>query len=386
MRPEDLLCPTPQGLYCPPADVYVDPMRPVPRALVTHGHADHARPGNGAVMATPETLAMMAARYGEAFCETRQPASYGARTRINDVTVSFHPAGHVLGAAQILFEWKGFRAVVSGDYKRQADPTAAAFEVLPCDLFVTEATFGLPVFRHPDAAEETAKLLDSVALFPDRAHLVGAYSLGKAQRLMKLLREAGWDRPIHLHGAMVRVTETYRALGVDLGETPLVKAADRKELAGAIVLCPPSALRELWARKFPDPVTVAASGWMRVRARARQKGVELPLVVSDHADWDDLRQTILDTGAEEIWVTHGEEDALVHWCGTSGLKARPLRLVGYGDEGETDEPAGEGDEGVVPAEGRSPQSRDRKPEKMSDVDDGPGSSLHSGRDDGGTAP
>jgi len=347
MRPEDLLVPTPQGLYCPPADCHIDPMRPVARALVTHGHADHARPGNDAVMATPETLAIMAARYGEAFCATRQPAPYGAKTTINDVTVSFHPAGHVLGAAQILFEWKGFRAVVSGDYKRQGDPTAAPFEVVPCDLFVTEATFGLPVFRHPDAADEVAKLIDSVELFPERAHLVGAYSLGKAQRLMKLLRLRGWERPIHLHGAMVRVTETYRDLGIDLGETVQVKAADRKELAGAIVLCPPSALRELWARKFPDPVTVAASGWMRVRARARQKGVELPLVVSDHADWDDLRQTILDTDAQEIWVTHGEEDALVHWCGTSGLKARPLRLVGYGDEGETDEPAGESVGAVV---------------------------------------
>ena len=338
MRPEDLLCPSPKGLYCPPADLHIDPLRPVERALVTHGHADHARPGNAAVMATPETLAIMAARYGEAFCSTRRPTAYGEVHDVGGgVKASFHPAGHVLGAAQILLEWKGFRAVVSGDYKRAHDPTAAPFEVVPCDLFITEATFGLPVFRHPDAAGEIAKLLDSVELFPDRAHLVGAYSLGKAQRLMKLLRQAGWDRPIHLHGAMERVTETYRALGVDLGETIRVMAADRKALAGAIVLCPPSALRELWARKFPDPVTVAASGWMRVRARARQKGVELPLVVSDHADWDELRQTILDTGAEEIWVTHGEEDALVHWCGAAALKARPLRLVGYGDEGEAEE-------------------------------------------------
>jgi putative mRNA 3-end processing factor len=347
MRPEDLLCPTPRGLYCPPADAYIDPMRPAERALVTHGHADHARPGNGAVMATPETLAIMAARYGEDFCRSRQPAAYGERTKVGDVVVSFHPAGHVLGSAQIRLEWKGFRAVVSGDYKRAADPTCRGFEVVPCDLFVTEATFGLPVFRHPDAAGEVAKLLDSVELFPDRAHLLGAYSLGKAQRLMRLLREAGWDRPIHLHGAMARVTEAYRALGVDVGDTVQVMAADRKGLAGAIVLCPPSALRELWARKFPDPVKVAASGWMRVRARARQKGVELPLVVSDHADWDELRRTILDTGAEEVWVTHGEEDALVHWCGTSGLKARPLRLVGYGeDEGEAEAEPAEGEEAL----------------------------------------
>ncbi|WP_020180129.1 ligase-associated DNA damage response exonuclease [Methylopila sp. M107] len=334
MRPEDLLIPTPKGLYCPPADAYIDPLRPVDRALVTHGHADHARPGNAAVMATPETIAIMAARYGEEFCASRQPAAYGARQTVGEVTVSYHPAGHVLGSAQILLEWKGFRAVVSGDYKRASDPTCPGFEVVPCDLFVTEATFGLPVFRHPDPKAEIQKLLASVALFPERAHLVGAYSLGKAQRLMLLLREAGWDGPIHLHGAMVRVTEAYRALGVDVGETIQVTATERAKLAGAIVICPPSALRELWARKFPDPVAVAASGWLRVRARARQGGVELPLVVSDHADWDELRRTILDTGAEEIWVTHGEEDALVHWCGTSGLRARPLRLVGYGDEGE----------------------------------------------------
>ena len=349
MRPEDLLLPTPKGLYCPPADAYVDPMRPVERALVTHGHADHARPGNAAVMATPETLAIMAARYGEDFCRSRQPVSYGAVTTIGDVRVSFHPAGHVLGAAQILLEWKGLRAVVSGDYKRAADPTAQGFEVVPCDLFVTEATFGLPVFRHPPAEGEIAKLLASVALFPERAHLVGAYSLGKAQRLMKLLREAGWDRPIHMHGAMVRVTETYRALGVDLGETVRVEPAGRAKLAGAIVICPPSALRELWARKFPDPVAVAASGWLRIRARAKQGGVELPLVVSDHADWAELQATIRDTGAQEVWVTHGEEDALVHWCGTQGLKARPLRLVGYGDEGEEDE-ATVPEEAIIPLE------------------------------------
>jgi putative mRNA 3-end processing factor len=336
MRADDLLCPTPHGLCCKPAGVFVDPLRPVERALVTHGHSDHARPGHGAVLATAETLAIMAARHGADFAGRTQAVSYGETVEIGGVAISFHPAGHVLGSAQIRFEWRGFRAVVSGDYKRQPDPTCAAFMPVGCDLFVTEATFGLPVFRHPPAADEIAKLVDSLALFPERTHLVGAYALGKAQRLIALLREAGHDRPIYLHGALLALTELYRRHGVALGETRHAAAADRKTLGGAIVLCPPSAIQDLWARKFPDPVAALASGWMRVRARARQRGAELPLVISDHADWDALCRTILDTGAAEVWVTHGEEDALVHWCGAQGLAARPLRLVGYGDEGEED--------------------------------------------------
>ncbi|WP_114958605.1 ligase-associated DNA damage response exonuclease [Flaviflagellibacter deserti] len=333
MRPEDLLCRTAQGLCVRPSGVHIDPTRPVERALITHGHSDHARAGHGAVMATPETLRIMALRYGEDFARSVQPVEYGEIVKLKGgVQASFHPAGHVLGSAQILLEWKGFRAVISGDYKRERDPTCAPFTVIPCDLFITEATFGLPVFRHPPARDEIAKLVDSAELFPERAHLVGAYSLGKAQRLMALLREAGWQRPIYMHGAMVRISEFYKAEGVPLGDIRPVVLDERKKLGGEIVICPPSALQELWSRKFPDPVSAMASGWMRVRARARQNGAELPLVISDHADWDDLGRTILDTGAQEIWVTHGAEEALVHWCETQGLKAKPLHLLGYGDE------------------------------------------------------
>jgi putative mRNA 3-end processing factor len=214
-------------------------------------------------------------------------------------------------------------------------------------VFITEATFGLPVFRHPEARGEVAKLLDSVSLFPERAHIVGAYALGKAQRLMALLREAGYDRPIYIHGALEKLTELYRSEGLALGETPKVAASERSKLGGAIVLCPPSATQDLWARRFPDPVTAFASGWMRVRARARQKGVELPLVISDHADWEELCRTIAETGAGEVWVTHGQEDALVHWCLTRGIRARPLHLLGYGDEGE---PEPDSDAAAVTAE------------------------------------
>lgn len=335
-RPSELLIPTPAGLYCPPADVHIDPVRPVARALITHGHSDHARAGHGSVLATRETLAIMALRYGEGFTETRQTAVPGETTRIGDVDIRFVPAGHVLGSAQIVVEWRGLRIVVSGDYKRERDPTCAGFEPVACDVFITEATFGLPVFRHPPAHREVAKLLESVRLFPERTHIVGAYSLGKAQRVMALIREGGYDRPLYLHGAMEKLTEFYRAEGAQLGETRKVVATERKSLGGEIVICPPSAIQDVWARKFPDPVTAFASGWMRVRARARQKGVELPLIISDHADWTDLQATIREVGAGEIWVTHGEADALAHWCASVGLKAKPLHLVGYGDEGEAE--------------------------------------------------
>jgi putative mRNA 3-end processing factor len=188
-------------------------------------------------------------------------------------------------------------------------------------------------------------LLASVALFPERAHLVGAYSLGKAQRVIALLRKAGYQAPIYLHGAMESITHYYASRGIALGELRAVRGAAKAELAGTITLCPPSALSDVWTRRFPEPLTAFASGWMRIRARARQYGVALPLVVSDHADWDGLTATIAATGASDIWVTHGQEDALVHWCGTRGLKARPLDIVGYGDEdesgGETTAKAGE---------------------------------------------
>jgi putative mRNA 3-end processing factor len=288
------------------------------------------------VLATQETLDIMRLRYGDKFAGRTQTIAYGETLKLDGAEVSFHPAGHVLGSAQIRVECSGLRLVASGDYKDIADPTCAPFELVPCDVFITEATFGLPVFRHHDAAGEIAKLLHSVALFPERAHLVGAYTLGKAQRLMAMLREAGHKDPIYIHGAVDSITRYYQNRGIDLGEIALVRGANKADLAGHIIICPPSAMSDLWSRRFPDPVAAFASGWMRVRARARQRGVTLPLVISDHADWDGLTATVSATGASEVWVTHGQEDALVHWCQTKGLKARPLDIVGYGDEEETD--------------------------------------------------
>ena len=332
MRPEDLLRPMPSGLCCPKAEFHIDPTRPVAKALITHGHSDHARPGHGAVLATQETLDLMRLRYGESFAQSTQAVRYGETLDLDGVRVTFHPAGHVLGSAQIAVEANGCRIVASGDYKDIADPTCTPFELVPCDVFITEATFGLPVFRYGDPRAEIAKLLHSVAIFPERAHLVGAYSLGKAQRLIALLRDAGHDQPIYLHGALEAITRYYEGRGIDLGELRLVRGSNKAELAGTISIAPPTSLTDLWSRRFPDPITAFASGWMRVRARARQRGITLPLVISDHADWEGLCATIAATGASEVWVTHGAEEALVHWCATRQLRARPLHIVGYGDE------------------------------------------------------
>jgi putative mRNA 3-end processing factor len=334
MRPHDILIQQPKGLFCKPGDFYIDPVQPVERALITHGHSDHARAGHGAVLATQETLDMMRLRYGDNFAGSTQAIGYGEEIRLGTARVKFYPAGHVLGSAQIAVSCNGLCIVASGDYKDVADPTCVPLEIVPCDVFITEATFGLPVFRHGNPNTEIAKLLNSVTLFPERAHLVGAYSLGKAQRVIAMLRQAGYDAPIYLHGAMETITRYYESRGIPLGELRLVKDMKKAALAGTITLAPPSATADLWTRRFPDPLTAFASGWMRVRARARQRGVELPLVISDHADWDGLCATIAATGAGEVWVTHGQEDALVHWCTAKGLTARPLALVGYGDEDE----------------------------------------------------
>jgi putative mRNA 3-end processing factor len=330
-RFETWLHPTPSGLFCAPGGFYIDPVRPVERAIITHGHSDHARPGHDAVLATAETLAVMRMRLGEGAGNSQQALAYGNKLTIGDVSVTLRPAGHILGSAQVVLEFNGQRAVVSGDYKRRADPTCPPFELVPCDLFVTEATFGLPVFKHEPDAREIGRLLTSLATFPERTHLIGVYSLGKCQRLIALLRQAGYGRPIWLHGALQGACDLYEQLGIPLGPLELVSEA-KETLAGEIVLCPPSALKDRWSRRLADPVTAFASGWMRIRGRARQYGVELPLVISDHVDWPELISTIAETGAGEIWVTHGREEALVHQIGLMGKRGRALALVGLEEE------------------------------------------------------
>ncbi|MCK6453177.1 MAG: ligase-associated DNA damage response exonuclease [Alphaproteobacteria bacterium] len=332
--PRHWLQPRPEGLWCAPGRFFIDPARPVDRAVITHGHSDHARPGNRAVLATEGTLAIMRARLGDGAGGSLEPVAYGERRRIGEVDVTLLPAGHVLGSAQVRLDWRGAVAVVSGDYKRRLDATCAPFEPARCDVFVTEATFGLPVFRHPPDTEEVGRLLHSLRVFPERSHVVGVYALGKCQRVAALLRQAGYDRPIYVHGALAAMCDVYRAHGVDLGELRLATAARPSELKGEIVLAPPSALADRWARRLSDPVAAMASGWMRVRQRARQRQVELPLVISDHADWDELLATIRDVDAPEVWVTHGREEALIHAISAQGRRARALSLVGFEEEGQ----------------------------------------------------
>ena len=327
----------PAGLFCEPGGFFIDPVRPVDRAVITHGHSDHARPGHRAVLATADTLAIMRARMAESG-ETQQALDWHETITLNEVKVWLSPAGHVLGSAQVAMEYRGSRAVVSGDYKRVPDPTCAPFEPVPCDVFVTEATFALPVFVHPPPAKEIRRLLDSVALFPDRTHVVGCYALGKCQRLIALLRQAGWDGPIWLHGALAAMCEVYRQRGIELGDLRPATVAAKAELVGAIVLAPPGAIADRWARRLEDPVVGLASGWMRVRQRAKSRGVELPLVISDHADWNELNATLDEVAAPEVWVTHGREEALIHAAAQRGITGRALRLLGYGDEDEAEAP------------------------------------------------
>lgn len=324
----------PEGIFIPEANAWIDPAIPAELALITHGHADHARSGHRRVVATSATLDIMALRYGVTAdnaisVDYRETIEVGA-----GIIATYYPAGHVLGSAQICLERQGERVVVTGDYKRRPDPTCAPFEPVACDIFITEATFGLPVFVHPPIEQEMDKLLRASADNPDRAIMVGAYALGKAQRVIAELRRAGYAKPIFLHGALEKMCELYVRHGVELGELQLVGDLPKAALKGEIILCPPSALNDRWSRRLPDPISAMASGWMRVRQRAVQRNVELPLIISDHADWNELTATIREINAAETWITHGREDALLYWCEQHQLKARALAMVGREDEDE----------------------------------------------------
>lgn len=324
----------PEGLYCEAGDFYIDPLRAVDRAVITHGHADHARRGHRAVLATQPTLDIMKVRYGAGFAGSTQAMRYASVVTIGQANVSLHPAGHVLGSAQVLVEVAGQRIIVSGDYKRSHDLSSTPFEPVPCDIFITEATFGLPVFIHPPAEQETRRLLDSMKFFEGRIHHVAAYSLGKAQRLLTLLRTQGFSEPVFVDRATMALCELYEHHGVRLGTLKRLEAGRLPD--GALVIAPPSARERIEAKSDHAPMTSFASGWMNVMKRARQGGGDLPLVISDHADWPELTRTITEVAPAEVWITHGEDAALLAWARSRGLEAQPLDMAGYGagDDGD----------------------------------------------------
>lgn len=334
MKKQGIIKLTDSGLYCEQGDFYIDPWFPVKKAILTHAHADHTYRGNQDYLVPEEGARLSRIRLGdEAKIST---AKYGATTDINGVKVSFHPAGHVLGSAQVRVEFKGEIWVVSGDYKLMPDATAATFEHVKCHHFITEATFGLPIYRW----QPTEFIFEQINDWwrknqaKEKVSVIFAYSLGKAQRIMN-----GIDRSIgkiFTHGAVERLTEAYRESGVDLPETKYVGAVEnRKEFAGSLIVAPPSAHGSTWMRKFGVYSTGFASGWMMVRGARRRKAVDRGFVLSDHADWTELQTAIKGAEAETVYVTHGFIPELVRWLNENGQHAVPLK-TNYGDE-ETDE-------------------------------------------------
>jgi len=317
----------PQGLFCVPGQFYIDPVYPVDKAVITNAHSDHARSGHQLVYATKETVEIMQLRYGLDCAQYLHILPFHQMQTIKDIDIYFLPAGHILGSAQCVLQSENHRVIISGDYKRVKDPTCLSFIPQPCDLFITEATFGLPIFNHPSIEVELNKLLESVKSFPDRCHLVGAYALGKCQRVIKTLRLMGYAEPIYLHGALVKISKYYEAQGITLGDLRLASELTREQSAGKIIMCPPSALHDRWTRRFADPIVANASGWMQIRARAKQQLIDLPLIISDHADWQELINTIKEINPKEVWVTHGLADALVYYMNQQGYKTSALTLI-----------------------------------------------------------
>lgn len=331
MPPRDLIELRPEGLYCPQGDFHIDPWRPVARALITHGHGDHARAGMGVYHASEPSLPVLRWRLGE---QAIQAHPYGEPFALGDARVSLHPAGHILGSAQVRIEADHQVWVVSGDYKRQDDPTCAPFEVVACDTFITESTFALPIYRWPDTAEvvrEIARWREHCASRGETAVLL-CYALGKAQRILAELAAVD-ERPVWLHGAIAAGVEVYRQAGIAMAPTRLLgEAQGRDQHAGELVLAPPSAAGSAWMRRFRRAQVGFASGWMRIRGNRRRRNFDRGFVISDHADWPALLRTIRETGARRVIATHGRSEALVRFLDEHGLRAEALPT---GFEGET---------------------------------------------------
>ena len=318
----------PQGIYCPAGDFFIDPWSPVDRALITHGHADHARPGHARYLATQSAAPVMRHRLGDIRLDTLR---YGETRRIGGASVSFHPAGHVPGSAQIRVEVAGEVWVVSGDYKTTPDRLCEPFEPVRCHGFVTECTFGLPVFDWAPEAQVAADLNHWWAgnAAEGRLSLLGAYALGKAQRVLSLLDPS--IGPILTHGAVENTNAILRAQGFALPATiPVTPDTAPRAYPGALVLAPPGALGSTWARRFGPASTGFASGWMRLRGVRRRRAADRGFVISDHADWAGLNSAIAETGAENIYVTHGYTDIFARWLNDQGYRAQivPTEFTG----------------------------------------------------------
>ena len=345
----DLIIPTDRGLCCTAGDFHIDPWRPVARALITHAHGDHARFGSNLYVCHRLTAAILRRRLGDVAIET---VDYGERLTRDGVEVSFHPAGHVLGSAQVRVARRGEVWVASGDYKLEADGTCEAFAPIRCDVFITESTFGLPIYHWRKQAEILAEIEHwrRANAEDGRASVIAAYPLGKAQRILRWLDPSAG--PIVCHGAVEAMNEIYRERGVPLPRTFVTRdLADRKALAGAIVIAPPSALSSPWMRRFGDYSDAFASGWMQVRGNRRRRGIDQGFALSDHADWPGLIQAIEATGAKRVLVTHGGVAPLVRYLGEKGYDAAPVHAE-YGDEVLEREEAKE--EAQEPAPGATP--------------------------------
>ncbi len=330
LPPGSLLQLTPQGLYCPAAGAWIDPWRPVPRALITHAHADHARPGCGEYWAIGTSETILRQRLGASI--NLIPVDYGALHRIGDARVSFHSAGHVLGSTQIRLEAGGESWLVSGDYKRCADPSCAPFEPVQANVFITEATFGLPIYRWQSGAAVAQEILQWWQAAPERPSILFAYAFGKAQRLLAELAAIGVGQAgqegheILLHGAVEALMPAYREAGVPLPPTLAASAiAKGTSLAGRLVIAPPSANRSVWMKRFKLPQTAFVSGWMAVRGARRRRGYERGFVLSDHADWPGLIESVRQSRARQVYVTHGNSDGLARYLReVEGISAEPL--------------------------------------------------------------
>lgn len=341
----DLVVQRPEGLYCPPGDFYIDPWRPVARAVITHAHSDHARVGHGHYLAAQPSEGVLRTRLGAIGLQT---LAYGERIVHHGVALSLHPAGHVLGSAQVRLEHGGQVWVASGDYKVAPDRTCAPFEPVTCDVFITESTFGLPIYRWSPDDEIFADINDWWArnVLAGRASVLTCYSFGKAQRIL-----SGVDPsigPIVVHGAVEPLNRAYRAAGVALPVTRMVTdVTDRADLQRALVVCPPSAAASPWIRRFGDASTAFASGWMQLRGARRRGGWDRGFVLSDHADWPGLMGAIGATGAHRIIVTHGSVPVMVRYLTEQGLRAESFdtEYGGDGVEADVQPPAQPGDAG-----------------------------------------